>query len=183
MKCGANQAYFTFLDVHLRQVTKVNSLFQSDNADPAKLLEDLFTLFKNVLQIIVVPRKMETVTEGEYATFDFQAHLMHVSGMHFGYTVEEALSKLVRQEKEYVRERCKTFLVVLCSELQKRLPKNIAFLKSVAKLSPEIATSQLKPTLVDMLQTVQRVEVYGCKQEVELEWNNLQNKAWQNALY
>lgn len=181
LKCRANHAYFTFLDVHLRQVTKVNCLFQSDNVDPTKLLEDLFLLFKNILQIIVVPRKLESVTEGEYASFDFQAHLMHASSMHLGYTVEEELSKLVRQDKEDVRERCKTFLVILCSELQKRLPKNIAFLKSVAKLSPEIATSQVKPTLVDMLRNVQRVEVYGSKQEVETEWNNLQNKSWQNT--
>ncbi|CAG5046955.1 unnamed protein product [Parnassius apollo] len=168
MKCRAYHAYFTFLDVHL-QVTKVNCLFQSDNVDPAKLLEDLFLLFKNILQIIVIPRKLETVTDGEYASFGFQEHLMHVSAMHFGYTVVEALSKLDRRDKENVRERCKTFLVILCSKLQKRLPKQIAFLKAMVKLSPEIATSQVKPTLVDILQNVQRAEVYGCKEEVEME--------------
>lgn len=181
MKCRAYHAYFTFLDVHLRQVTKVNCLFQSDNVDPAKLLEDLFLLFKNILQIIVIPRKLETVTDGEYATFDFQEHLMHVSAIHFGYTVEEALPKLDRRDKEDLRERCKTFLVILCSELQKRLPKQITFLKAMVKLSPEIATSQVKPTLVDILQNVQRAEVYGCKQEVEMEWNNLQNKSRENT--
>ncbi|CAG5048387.1 unnamed protein product [Parnassius apollo] len=100
MKCRAYHAYFTFLDVHLRQVTKVNCLFQSDNVDPTKLLEDLFLLFKNILQIIVIPRKLEIVTDGEYASFGFQEHLMHVSAMHFGYTVEEALSKLDRRDKE-----------------------------------------------------------------------------------
>ncbi|CAG5048373.1 unnamed protein product [Parnassius apollo] len=130
MKCRAYHAYFTFLDVHLRQVTKVNCLFQSDNVDPAKLLEDLFLLFKNILQIIVIPRKLETVTDGEYAPFGFQEHLMHVSAMHFGYTVEEALSKLDRRDKEDVRERRKTFLVIFCFELQKRLPKQVTFLKA-----------------------------------------------------
>ncbi|CAG5026123.1 unnamed protein product [Parnassius apollo] len=85
--------------------------------------------------------------------------------MHFGYTVEEALSKLDRRDKEDVRERCKTFLVILCSELQKRLPKQITFLKAMVKLSPEIATSQVKPTLVDILQNVQRAEVYGYKSQ------------------
>ncbi|CAG5021631.1 unnamed protein product [Parnassius apollo] len=125
--------------------------------------------------------RTETVTDGVYASFGFQEHLMHVSAMHFGYTVEEALSKLDRRDKEDVRERCKTFLVILCSELQKRLPKQITFLKAVVKLSPEIATSQVKPTLVDILQNVQRAEVYGCKQEVEMEWNNLQNKSWKNT--
>ncbi|CAG4945230.1 unnamed protein product [Parnassius apollo] len=82
---------------------KILCIMIRDNVDPAKLLEDLFLLFKNILQIIVIPRK--------------------------------------------------TFVVILCSELQKSLPKQITFLKAMVKLSPEIATFQVKPTLVDILQT------------------------------
>ncbi|CAG5028171.1 unnamed protein product [Parnassius apollo] len=179
MKCRAYHAYFTFLDVHLRQVTKVNCLFQSDNVDPAKLLEDLFLLFKNILQIIVIPQKLETVTDGEYASFGFQEHLMQ-SAMHFGYTVEEALSKLDRvTKKTYVRD-AKPFLL-FCVPNYRKGCQNRSHSLVMVKLSPEIATSQVKPTLVDTLQNVQRAEVYGCKQEVDVDWNNLQNKSWKNT--
>ncbi|KAH0557593.1 hypothetical protein KQX54_008828 [Cotesia glomerata] len=68
-----------------------------------------------------------------------------------------------------VKERCKNFWCVLASEIQSRLPDNLNVLKMMANLHPKVATSQVKPSLNDILKSFNRTALYGNKDDVESE--------------
>lgn len=52
---GTNQAYINFLLPVLKDVQRVKMSFESNEADPAKLLEDLILLDKSLIRKITVP--------------------------------------------------------------------------------------------------------------------------------
>ncbi|CAH2089010.1 unnamed protein product [Euphydryas editha] len=51
----------------------------------------------------------------------------------------------------------------------------------MANLHPKVATSQVKPSLNDILKSFDRTALYGNKDDVESEWNKLHNKSWSNV--
>lgn len=157
-------------------------LFQSENVESVKLLEDVYLLLRGLLQKLVVPSQLEKVSDKDLITFDFRQYLMHTSAINLGHDTETLLREINENEACELRDRCKNFMVTLCSEVQSRTPEHIHILKSVSLLTPQIATSQVKPTLTLFLQMFQREEVYGNKTEAESEWHNLHHKEWRNTL-
>ena len=53
------KAFLVFLESELKNITNVNKLFQSDNVEATKLFEDVFLLYKNLLQKLVVPSQLK----------------------------------------------------------------------------------------------------------------------------
>lgn len=182
MKCPVFKCYLNFLKERLKPVTSLNMLFQSENVESVKLLEDVYLLLRGLLQKLVVPSQLEKVSDKDLITFDFRQYLMHTSAINLGHDTETLLRELNENEAFELRDRCKNFMVTLCSEVQSRTPEHIHILKSVSLLTPQIATSQVKPTLTLFLQMFQREEVYGNKTEAESEWHNLHHKEWRNTL-
>lgn len=154
------KCYLTFLSMQLKPVTTLNMLFQSENVELVKLLEDVYLLLKGILQKLVVPSQLEKGNDKDLVTFDFKRHLMHTSAINLGYETENLLHEINENDRRGLRERCKNFMVTLCSEVQERT-QHIHILKSVSLLTPQIATSQAKPNLTPFLQIFQREEVYG----------------------
>ncbi|KAI5638384.1 sugar transporter domain-containing protein [Phthorimaea operculella] len=181
MRSSVFKCYLTFLSAQLKPITTLNMLFQSENVESVKLLEDVYLLLRGILQKIVVPAQLEKVNDKDLITFDFKAYLMHTSAISLGYETENLLRQISETESRELRERCKNFLVTLCSEVQNRTPEHIHVLKSVALLTPQIATSQAKPSITPFLEIFQREEVYGNKTEAESEWYNLHHKEWKNT--
>ncbi|KAH0567801.1 hypothetical protein KQX54_014093 [Cotesia glomerata] len=103
-----------------------------------------------------------------------------ISGYSQKYTTKLERDDELKDLKD-VKERCKNFWCVLASEIQSRLPDNLNVLKMMANLHPKVATSQVKPSLNDILKSVNRTALYGNKDDVESEWNKLQNKSWSNV--
>ena len=101
--------------------------------------------------------------------------------MYFGYEFHILAEKIDKEELTDVKERCKSFLIILANEIKKRLPANLATMKIISNLHPKIATSQIKPDIKDVLMQFNRVNIYGIKNETEAEWNQLQNKEWKNV--
>lgn len=173
-------AFLVFLKNELKAITQLNQLFQSNQVEPVKLFEDLFLLYKNLLQKIVVPAQLQKVDDSELTNFNFHPHLMHTSSIYLGYDFESIAKRIEERDLIDVRERCKNFLVILAEQIQNRLPENLSILKMMANLDPKIAMSQVKPGLKEILTKISRTHVYGVKQDIENEWCQLQNKKWNN---
>jgi len=173
------KAYLIFLRSELKSITQVNKLFQSNQVEPLKLFEDLFLLYKSLLQKIIVPAQLQKVNDSELANYDFHPYIMHTSSIYFGYDFESVAQALNKNDLTDVRERCKNFLVILAEQIQFRLPENLSVLKVIANLHPKTATAQVKPTLEKILGEISR-EVYGSKPDIEKEWQQLHNKKWNN---
>lgn len=95
----------------------------------------------------------------------------------FGYSFEQAASGMNHQEVKIIKERCRDFLTCLCEQLQSRIPDNITLLEKINLLSPEIATSQIKPKpITDLLAAFKNI----CKNidSTVDEWNLLHIKQW-----
>lgn len=174
------KAFLVFLKNELKTVTSLNLLFQSDNVEPTKLFEDLFLLYKHLLQRLIVPSYLEKLMDSELVEFNFKEHLMHTASMYFGFDFQGISQKLTVNDLLDVRERCKSFLCCLVEQIQQRLPENLSMLKMISELHPRIATSQIKPDLKPILNHIHRTHIYGNKNDVELEWNQLNNKQWTN---
>lgn len=172
------KAFLIFLKNELKNVTQLNLLFQSDDVEPTKLLEDLFLLYKNLLRRLVVPSQLEKLVDSELVEFNFKEHLMHTASIYFGYDFQNISQELEANDLSDVRERCKNFLCCLAEQIQKRLPDNLSILKTAADLHPKVATSQVKPDIKPILNHIQRTHIYGNKNDIESEWHQLSNKTW-----
>lgn len=175
------KAFLVFLKCELKSITQLNLLFQSDHVEPVKLLEDLFLMFKSLLQKLVVPSSLQKFGDRDLTDFDFQSHLMHTSAMYFGFEFHSIAQNIVERDLADVKERCKKFLCTLALEIQKRLPDNLSVLRTISNLHPKIALSQVKPSLNDIFTKFHRTHLYGNKSDVESEWNQLHNKLWSNV--
>ena len=167
-----NKIYLTFLLFILKKVTSVNKLFQSDQVNPLQLFDDLHNVLYFLLQQIVVPQQLEKMNHSEIATFDFKEHLMPTSCINFGYQFNLISDK--EPNLMLIKERCVFFLIKLTEEIQMRIPDNFAILQKLSNFSPEIASSCIKPDIVEI---VKRFKVV-CNDQVDdtiSEWNTLQN--------
>ena len=158
----------------------MNALFQSDNIETTSLFEDLFLMFKSLLQRIVVPEQLQYIyiTDNDLVNFDFTPYIINSSYLTFNIEFQTNAENLNSTESKNVKEHCRNFLRVLAKEIQSRLPENLATLKMMANLHPKVATSQVKPSLNEVLKNFSRTELYGDKDDIESEWNNLHNKSW-----
>lgn len=75
-----------------------------------------------------------------------------------------------------VKERCKEFLVSLCTEIQKRLPDNISTLAKITMLHPNVATSQVRPSITELPVAFKAV-CLDIDATVK-EWQMIPNKLW-----
>ncbi|CAH1106552.1 unnamed protein product [Psylliodes chrysocephalus] len=113
--------YMVFLKKTLRELTALNTDFQSDQANSLKLMEDL-------LHLLGITKY----------------YVMSATIINFGYSFHEAQVGIERNDVSCVQERCIHFLVELCYQIQSRLPSNIEVLEKINLLTPENATSQVR---------------------------------------
>jgi hypothetical protein len=175
MDCPAYKAYIIFLKSNLQVICKTNLLFQSDNVSPFILFQDLLLLFKSMLQKIVVPDQLSKISDTQLINYDFEQYLMHTDSMYFGYEFNLIAKTLVPQDRENVKKGCKHFIIQFCKQLQKRLPDNLAILEQINIFSPEIATSQRKPNIINIVQSFKRFPIDICQQE----WECISHKTWE----
>jgi hypothetical protein len=73
----------------LGEVTKVNKLFQSENADVTILTSDLLQLYCSFMQMIVIRAVMEKMRKHQLVSFPFRDHLRPFASVHLGYEFEQ----------------------------------------------------------------------------------------------
>lgn len=112
-----NKLFLTFLSNSLKGVMAMNRLFQSESVDPMELFEDVNNLIYSNLQTLLVPSRLQKISRYELAIFDFKQHLMALQCMNFGYEFNNLSASIKPETVIQIKERCRDFLSLLCSEL------------------------------------------------------------------
>ena len=163
--------YMTFIHSVIKPIIELNIHFQSDKADPIRLFNELNDLFYSVLQKIVVPSQLQKVNCKKLLCFEFKKFLMPSNCIDFGFEFNK-LSVLVKKENlEYVKGRCREFLIEIANELQTRIPVNIHILEKISPFSQENASRQIKPDIAEVVKHFQHV--CGDVDETIRQWNVL----------
>jgi len=135
----------------LKFLTEINKTFQAERANPLKLLEDLHSLLYYYMSILI-PTTRLGIKKTDLDNFKFKDYIMRDEVIDFGYSFKQTASGMNHQEIKIIKERCRDFLTCLCEQLQSRIPDNITLLEKINLLSPEIATSQIKPKpIIDLV--------------------------------
>ena len=166
-----NKLYLVFLRHALKKTISVNKAFQSESADPFKLLQDLNELLYQSLQSIVVPQQLEKALNKDLFKFDFKKFLMPAECVNFGYEFNSQSKICKPAELGIIKQRCRDFLIKLCEEIQARVPKNIAVLEKINYFSRENACQGNKLDILDL--AVAFGSVCGDIDATINEWNML----------
>ncbi|KAK4322448.1 hypothetical protein Pmani_006788 [Petrolisthes manimaculis] len=169
-----NQAYVKFLLPILKDVQRVHKSFESNEADPTKLLGDITLLIKSLVQKVVLPTLTVDPLEGNIEdTLDPKPYL--------GYLFEKEVEVLkengypVDQEK-FLRERCIKFVTRLVHEMRHRLPTNVKILQKISLQSVNNALHCIKEPLVPLMELLQ--VHHDDADAIENQWRNLTLVKW-----
>ncbi|CAL1674544.1 unnamed protein product [Lasius platythorax] len=175
-----NKLFLTFLSSSLKGVMAMNRLFQSESVDPMKLFEDVNNLIYSNLQTLVVPSRLQKISRYELAIFYFKQHLMPLECMNFGYEFNNLSVSIKPETVIQIKERCRDFLSLLCSELQKRIPENIKMLEKISTFSPESASSQIKADITEIASKLKKSVCTNIDCTIR-EWNLLHTAQVKNC--
>jgi len=162
-------AYLKFLHQVLEEVQKVNKSFESNTADPSKLLNDLTNLVNSIARRFIVPDCRQN-------PLICNMHSYVSPNVYFGYEFSQVVSKLSPDDQTVLKHRCVQFLKVLLKQLQQRLPKNVQILEKVSLISPKSALSVIKEPLTPLVELFQFEPRIIDK--INIQWNNLTNIKW-----
>ncbi|XP_026685955.1 uncharacterized protein LOC113471198 isoform X2 [Diaphorina citri] len=168
-----NKLYLYFLLEIIKKVNKVNTLFQSDQVDPSRLLDDLYDLFYSVISRIVTPSHLSKMKQTDVAHFDFKQYIMPLPCVQFGYEFNKYSSTVSSNILKEIQQNCLNYLVRLGEEIQQRLPANFSLLQKLNSFSPSVATSSNKPDITDIIMHFEKI----CSDPAEVlsKWNLVQN--------
>jgi hypothetical protein len=174
-----NQLYLLCTRQILKEVTVVNALLQSQQADVLKLTDDLTKMFASLLNIAVIPTELSKCRITDLPKLPFRDCLMPCGCIHFGYEFEQLASKLQPEVVLSVRERCRDLVIELVGQVQMRLPDNIQTLFMLSSLHPSVATSHQKPSIAPL--AVHFKQICTDVDVGESEWRSLQFVTWPAA--
>lgn len=162
-----NLAYLTFLHPILLEIQWINKSFESNNADPCKLLSDLTLLVRSVAKRFVNPYcTKDPLTTNSYV----------IPHMVFSNEFEDLIKNTNKKEQEVLKDRCLQFLKVLLKQFQQRLPKNIHILEKVSLVSVRNALQVVKETLTPLME-IFKYDTQNMD-KVNHQWNNLTSIKW-----
>ncbi|XP_068210356.1 E3 SUMO-protein ligase KIAA1586-like [Palaemon carinicauda] len=163
-----------FLSV-LSEVQRVNKIFESNDCDPAKLLDDLTLLIENLVKRVILPANWHRI---DPFTCNLEEYI--VPKLYLGYETENLLSELPKHlpedREKNLRERCSKFLIILIKELRNRLPDNVQVLKTMSLLSVENTLRVVKNSIVPLLESLSINPESITK--IEFQWSNITLVKW-----
>lgn len=172
MYCDSNNlAYLTYLHPILKEVQMVNKSFESNNADPSKLLCDLTLLVSSVAKRFVNPYCRE-----DPLVCNMDSHI--IPNIQWPYEFTQILqdSKSSEESKKLLKERLVSFLQILLKQLQQRLPKNIAIMEKVSMISIKNCLRVIKEPLTPFLELLKLdVQIID---KINFQWQNLTHVKW-----
>jgi len=173
-----NELYFIFLEPILNETQSVNKAFQTNNADPAKLLNDLTILIQGLAQRIVRTGCKENLLNINVKDY---LHPHPYLGYNFEEKMKEARknNSLTVDDEMKIRTRCIDFIIALVSQLQQRLPDNIDILLNISLLSPEKCLRVIKPSVIPLAQLMNETKDIITK--IDYQWSKLSFVQWQNV--
>ena len=145
-----NVVYFLYLKNILSEVNRVNLSFESDTADPSKLVEGLIFLIKSLLeQILITTKQHDPFTCNIDENLDPNPYL--------GYEAEKKLRELNLNETEInvIKSRCSKFAVKLVTEIRLRVPENV----KMSIFSATNALNATKDSIIELLQCFKLIQM------------------------
>ncbi|KAK3859066.1 hypothetical protein Pcinc_034789 [Petrolisthes cinctipes] len=176
-----NKLYLLFLRKVLKEVVKVNKVFQSQNVEVTKITEDLMDMYRNLLQIVVEPSYLSKCSKQDLPNLNIKSYILPHTIINFGHEFNccaESCS-LDKEKINYVKERCKDFVVELINQEQMRLPDNVETLLMLKSFHPSNATSLCKSSIVPI--ACRYKSTFQDLDELENEWSNLSFVQWPAA--
>lgn len=169
-----NFAYICFLKPILADVNKVNKTFESNNADPTKLLNDLMNLLESLIQKVVTPNTGFDLFKHKIEDYvDYKCYL--------GYLFENQLKIMVSKgfkDEDSLRKRCITFLIILIKEISNRVPDNVQILKKMSNFSVQKCLRHNKIDIIDLLKFINKSDVEISV--IENQWKKIHLIEWSN---
>ena len=169
--------YLLALHPVLVQVQKVNKVFESNDADKTKLLDDLTRLMRELARSIMLP-----TSRIDPLLSDIQSHLDPEPnlGFRFERKATELISdkKISKEDIKIIRERTKNFLFLLFQQLKQRLPDNVSVLKQITCFSVQNTLKHIKEPVSAILQVMLTTDDEIAA--AELQYNNIHLNNWSN---
>jgi len=100
-----NKLYILHARKVLKEVVRVNKLYQLENVDVSKITNDLLNMLRNLMQIIVEPAQLCKCTDVNLASFSYRNYLIPLNQVYFGYDFNILLesSDLTQVQAIYIR--------------------------------------------------------------------------------
>lgn len=166
-----NYAYLKFLYPILEEIQKLNKSFESNTADPSKLLSDLTNMVRSIAKRFINPQcRLNPLTS------NMDSYTMN--NVYFGYEFEQILqsSKYSEDSKQQLKQRCLKFLQVLLKQLQQRIPKNIDVLEKFNLISIKNALQCIKEPLTPLAELLKLDS--STIDKINVQWANIVNVKW-----
>lgn len=146
---------------------KTNKNFESKVADPTKLLLDIKRLYSTVANKILLPTARIDIYEQ-----DIEKYLNPSPAL--GYAFESSCTEngILGQEKENLKSKCVSFLIILVRKLKNRLPDNIKILERISAFSVTECLKANKLPITDIALYYDKKDAITIAQ-IELEWENI----------
>ncbi|RXN14802.1 Zinc finger MYM-type 1 [Labeo rohita] len=175
-----NLIYLKFLQPIVAELNRLNKIFQLDKPDPAKLLTELLTFYRSLLERIGLPKTFQSWQDiMEFNLSD--ENLLPLDAVDFGVQFRLALfeangiSDLAEQD---MKRRCRDYMLELSKEIRKRLPDNIKQLEALKFLSQSHTLSSSKPRIDDL----PFFHLFkGDVGKAEQQWRVIHTLEWNNA--
>uniref|UniRef100_A0A0L8GDP1 DUF4371 domain-containing protein n=1 Tax=Octopus bimaculoides TaxID=37653 RepID=A0A0L8GDP1_OCTBM len=175
-----NELYLLFLHPILKHVQEVNKLFESNNVNKTKLLEDLPNLIKSVANMIVLPTCRIDPLDPD-ASIEKFLHPKPNSGYRFERKIAEMIIKktVTATEENNIRKRAQLFLLCLYKELKHHLPGNINILRNIKCFSVENIMQHFKEPILPVLEAMHLNEEKIAS--IEIQFNSIHLAKWTNT--
>jgi Domain of unknown function (DUF4371)/hAT family C-terminal dimerisation region len=178
-----NKLYLVFLQPILQELNRVNKLFELDRASPVKLLSELMTLYRCILNRIMRPTTFSTWASTLQYNIDDQSNHLPLAAVNFGIQfqiilAESNIGHTNPKLSEDIKIRCRNYLMELLKEMRQRLPTNVERLESLSDLSPSLVLGKQKSHLA----TLSFLPLFhGNIGNLEQQWNRLSLFSWSNT--
>ncbi|KAL0859773.1 hypothetical protein ABMA27_010129 [Loxostege sticticalis] len=172
-----NEAYLLYIHTVLDHLQSLVKIFQSNNIDPSKLLNDLIMAIESLGKRVLNPLRQIDIFEIN----NLEDYL--VPHPYLGFKVENKLREITTttgfsaEDEKQFRDKCVNFTIGLIKQLRQRLPDNYRILRKVNQLSVANTLKQVKENISPLVQEMGHEEEFINK--VEIQWNNITLVPWE----
>lgn len=130
------------------------------------------------MHIVVNPKHLSKCSDENLPKLKFLDHVLPCEAMNFGYefTTYAVACSLNEAQIKYLKERCKTFVLELISQVQMRLPENVDILLMLKSFHPSNATSQTKDSIAPI--GARYKSTFEDLDDLENEWSIMGLQQW-----
>lgn len=144
-----NKLYLVFLQPILKELNRVNKIFQAASANPLKLLSELMNLYRALLCRVMKPVTFTSWLSTLMYDIDNENNHLPLCAVDFGasFQITLAETQLTTAQSDAIKVRCRSYLLELLKQMKERLPSNVERLESLSELIPSIVLGRRKQAL------------------------------------